>query len=83
MSKEEIGMLAKSIAGHDKNRVYIILEEDETYVYLADGLIRTMDRPKKKKKKHVQMIRRKYDMAAMDDVKIKRILKDFEKEVMN
>lgn len=83
MSKEEIGMLAKSKAGHDKDRVYIIIEVDEAYVYLADGVIRTIDSPKRKKRKHVQLIHKKHDMTAMDDVKIKRILKNFEKEEMN
>lgn len=83
MSKEEIGMLAKSKAGHDKGRVYIIIEEEGAYVYLADGIIRTLEKPKRKKKKHVQLIHRKYDLDVIDDVKIKRILKNFEKEVMN
>lgn len=50
------GMMARSLAGHDQNQVYVILKEEGTYVYLADGKIRTVDRPKKKKKKHVQLI---------------------------
>ncbi len=50
------GMMARSLAGHDQNQVYVILKEEGTYEYLADGKIRTVDRPKKKKKKHVQLI---------------------------
>lgn len=53
----EPGMMARSLAGHDQNQVYVILKEEGTYVYLADGKIRTVDRPKKKKKKHVQLMR--------------------------
>ena len=71
----EAGMLARSKAGHDKAKMYIIKEVDDTYVYLVDGQIRTLDRPKKKKKKHVQIILEKYEIANADDVAIKRILK--------
>ncbi len=77
----ESGMLARSKAGHDKGHVYVILKTDETYVYLVDGNIRTMDKPKKKKKKHVQIIVERHEMSGMDDVKVKRILKVFDKEL--
>lgn len=50
------GMLVKSLAGHDQNKLYVIIEEDEKNVFLSDGKIRTIDRLKKKKKKHVQLI---------------------------
>ena len=80
MERYEIGMLAKSKAGHDKDHVYVIIDVDETYVYLVDGKIRTMDRPKKKKKKHVQIILKQYDLTGLDDVGVKRILKLFDKE---
>ena len=49
------GCLARSLAGHDKGRLYVILGEDGEYVILTDGRIRTVDRPKRKNKKHVQL----------------------------
>lgn len=54
-----VGILAMSKAGHDKGTLYVIIREEGEYVYLADGRIRTADRPKKKNKKHVQMIKQK------------------------
>ena len=76
----EIGMLARSKAGHDKGHVYVIYEVDETYVYLVDGKIRTLSNPKKKKRKHVQIICEMQEIRGMDDVGIKRRLKVFDKE---
>ena len=35
---------------------------------------------KKKKKKHVQIILKKYDISNADDVRIKRILKEWNQE---
>ena len=76
----EIGMLAKSKAGHDKGHIYVINRVDETYVYLVDGNVRTLNNPKKKKRKHVQIICEKYDLTDIDDVGVKRLLKLFDKE---
>ena len=74
MNECNIGMLARSKAGHDKDKVYVIIDKDDTYVYLVDGKLRTLNKPKKKKWKHVQLIKRQYDIRETSDVKIKRIL---------
>lgn len=51
-----IGELATSKAGHDKDRLYMIVGEEGEYVYLCDGRLRGVEHPKKKKKKHIQII---------------------------
>lgn len=51
-------VLARSKAGHDKNHVYLVWKEDETYVYLVNGSNRKLGNPKKKKKMHVQIIKK-------------------------
>ena len=51
MDRWETGMLAKSLAGHDKDKVYVIVGLDEQFTYLADGERKTLQSPKKKKKK--------------------------------
>lgn len=55
MLKYEPGCLARSLAGRDRGRFYIILEAADEYVALTDGNTRQMDRPKRKKKKHIQL----------------------------
>lgn len=75
MERFKAGMLARSKAGHDIGKVYVIIEVDDTYVYLADGSIRTLKNPKKKKRKHVQVICREYDIAGADDIAIRKIVK--------
>ena len=51
-----IGELATSNAGHDKDRLYMIVGEEGECVYLCDGRLRGVEHPKKKKKKHIQII---------------------------
>lgn len=52
------GYMASSLAGHDRNKIYLIVGEEKEYVYLADGKIRTCKNPKKKNKKHIQIIKK-------------------------
>lgn len=58
-----IGMFASSKSGHDKDNLYIIIKEDGEYVYLADGKTKTLEHPKKKNRKHIQIIKKEQDMA--------------------
>ena len=51
-----LGEFATSKAGHDKDRLYMIVGEEEECVYLCDGRLRGVEHPKKKKKKHIQII---------------------------
>jgi hypothetical protein len=83
MQTFKIGMLAKAKAGHDKNKIFVILKEDAKYVYLVDGKRRTLDNPKKKNKKHIQIIQRipvKLENMACD---IKSVNDEIIKEMMN
>lgn len=57
MLEHKPGCLARSLAGHDKDRYFIIIEEDGEYVALADGKSKTATRPKRKKKKHIQLVK--------------------------
>lgn len=80
MNKWEIGMLAKSLCGHDEGKLYVILRMDETYVYLADGKLRGLEHPKKKKKKHIQIIKRSMDLEGVTDSALRSFIKDYQKE---
>lgn len=64
-----IGWMAASLAGHDKQKIYIIIEETEDAVVLADGEIRPLSKPKKKKKKHIQVIKKSMDTDLTDRLK--------------
>ena len=51
-----LGEFATSKAGHDKDRLYMIVGEEEEWVYLCDGRLRGVEHPKKQKQKHIQII---------------------------
>ncbi len=57
MIEYKLGYFAESLCGHDKGRLYVIVDEESDRVGLCDGVRRLTANPKYKKKKHVQMIR--------------------------
>ena len=51
----EVGSVVTSRAGRDAGRPFLVIRElDQEYVLIADGGLRTMDRPKKKKRRHLK-----------------------------
>lgn len=48
------GTIVFSKAGRDKGKAMVVLESEGKYLSLVDGKLRTLDKPKKKKAKHVQ-----------------------------
>ena len=68
-----IGKFATSKAGHDKTKLYIIINEDLEYVYLFDGDLKPLDKPKKKSMKHFQIIN-KVDEIIQNKLETKQII---------
>ena len=86
------GFLASSKAGHDKDKIYVIIKEDSEYVWLADGKLRPVDNPKKKRKKHIQIIKSfSHELLTealkegkkITNLEIMMILKKYKKQQMN
>ena len=51
----EVGAIVVSKMGRDEGRSFVVIQEvDSDFVMLADGRLRTMDRLKKKRRKHLK-----------------------------
>lgn len=87
-----IGKIAVSMAGHDKGSAYVIVKEDNEYVYLCDGNLKLLERPKKKNRKHIA-VNKAFDTGEAGeklqkgervyDHEIKRIMKLYQIHVGN
>ena len=75
--KLEPGMLARSKAGHDRDRVYVIIETENEYVYVADGELRPLRHMKRKNSRHLQTILKMRLEGKPDDEGIRRIIREF------
>lgn len=56
MNDLRIGSFVYSTSGHDMGSYYVVVSCNSEYVYLVDGKIRTLDRPKKKNRKHIRRL---------------------------
>ena len=76
---------AKSLSGHYKGQYYLVVKEEEEFLFLVNGTTRPLEKAKKKNKKHVQLIKKLPEeimpMAEeeLSNLRIKKIMKDYEK----
>lgn len=73
-----VGNLAVSLAGHDKGQLYIIIREEEEYVYLCDGNHKKLAGPKRKNKKHIQIIKADPGMELKNRLRRQETVRDEE-----
>lgn len=56
MLEIKTGSIVKSMAGHDSGGYFLVLRREGDYVLLADGKRRKIEKPKRKKQKHVRLV---------------------------
>ena len=54
----QIADVVVSLAGRDKDKMFYVIGTEGDLLLLANGKDRTLDRPKRKKQKHVQKVLR-------------------------
>ena len=70
------GTVVVSLAGHDKGRLYIVLECTDEYAYITDGKRHTIKNQKKKKHKHLKKTEFFADLSAYSPLYDAHILKE-------
>ena len=50
----KLGQIVFSKNGHDKGNIFVVVDIEKQYIYIADGKIRKIEKPKRKKIKHIQ-----------------------------
>lgn len=48
------GCVVKSISGRDAERFYLVVKVEDGFLWIADGKIRPLERPKRKNPKHLR-----------------------------
>ena len=54
----KISDVVVSTAGRDRGEWFYVINEDQTFLFLANGKDRALDKPKRKKRRHVQKVLR-------------------------
>lgn len=69
------GTVVSSLKGHDKDKLFVILKSENSFVYLADGKNRKKHNPKKKNIKHIVLSRHHIpEVESLSDKSIRKQL---------
>lgn len=77
----KIGSIVCSKAGHDKGALLIVVAMDNGYAYVSDGKLRTVEKPKKKKLKHLQGTNFVTEEDFSENFRVRSILAEYRKRV--
>ena len=58
ISELTISDVVRSTAGRDAGEIFYVIDADPVFLLLANGKDRTLEKPKRKKRKHVQKVLR-------------------------
>ncbi|MDR0863159.1 MAG: KOW domain-containing RNA-binding protein [Oscillospiraceae bacterium] len=55
----QVSDIVQSLRGHDAGASFFVVAADDIFVSLADGKTRKLEKPKRKKRKHVALVSRR------------------------
>jgi ribosomal protein L14E/L6E/L27E len=84
MAEIKIGTVVFSRAGHDKGDAFVVTSLEGDFAFVADGGGRKLDKPKKKRIKHLQVTNTSLDMTKITtDKELRRIFSpEYKREVI-
>ena len=79
----QTGMIVRAIAGKEQDGFYLVIRQDQDFVYLADGKHRKLSQPKRKNPRHVRATSTILDrdcLSDLTDLKLHRMLREYQKK---
>ena len=73
------GLVVKAVAGRDKDSFFVITEAEKSFVMIADGKSRPLDRPKRKNIKHLRATGSVLCIDEITNKKLRRALSEYSK----
>ncbi|MCL1819233.1 MAG: KOW domain-containing RNA-binding protein [Oscillospiraceae bacterium] len=75
------GNVVIPIAGREKGRLHIVLDIDNEFALIADGKRRRVEKPKRKKIKHMEVAEGYFSENAKTNKEIRRVLAIIKNEI--
>ena len=73
----KIGMIVRSAAGHDRGNFLVITAVEGDFAFVADGKERKLEKPKKKRLKHLKLTNTVIDTDNLTDKGLRKIVSAF------
>lgn len=68
------GRVVTAAAGKERNGLFVVVDADEQYLYIADGRKRKLSKPKRKNPKHLRFTDLTIGMDQITDKKLRIVL---------
>lgn len=75
--KAENGRIVRVIAGHDKDLFMVITAVEGDFAYISDGKSRKLDKPKKKRLKHLRFTNTVINTDGLTDKQLRRFIGEY------
>ena len=69
-----IADVVTTIAGRDAGQLFYVVKVEQEYLYLVNGKDRTLEKPKRKKRKHTQLVLRSETRVAQKLIEGDKVL---------
>lgn len=84
----KVGDIVLSKMGRDSGRHYVVMSVRDNFVFICDGDVHKVDKPKKKKNKHVEstgsfsdyVTAKLSEGAKVTNTELRRVISEFEEE---
>ena len=81
MSIDCVGLLAYSKCGRDRKRLFCVVDViDENFVLIADGKLHKIEKPKKKRLKHLAFVGEERVANPCDNESLSESINDYEQK---
>ena len=78
-----VGAVVLAIAGREKGEIFLIAKDEGDYAYLINGTSRPIENPKKKNKKHLQLLCKseitQLNLSELENAQVKNFLNNYDK----
>lgn len=75
--KIQKGSIVRALAGRDKGGFFVVLDTEGSFALIADGKRRRIQRPKRKKLKHLAPTHTVYNGSTQTDPQIRKAIREF------
>ena len=88
MEKKYLGCLVRSLAGHDRGEIFLVVAEEGRFVALTDGSGRSGGKPKRKNIRHLALLKNGYPAQITEKIRsgevpgddeVRRVIREYKK----
>lgn len=79
----QVGSVVKACAGRENDRLFVAVAVHDSFVLIADGKERKLEKPKRKNIKHISPTLLQIDTSELTNKKLRKLINEFSTQSSN